>query len=960
MATYFDRARAFADAGAPPMAAALAFLSTWSESARAEEQQATDALKVLQVAKKGGYPLLPELEMLLELDRTLPEELRLRLHSSARRRGAGAERWSGLGLRSTSAAPPPAVGVSPVEERVVEAQTPWITTELPFAEAIRIADDPPQWVKATPQMTFLGGCSLKADGALWRYRMAKETDLTKPFKTRLKTRETIDITAEGRNGPGQSGDRRYSHVLHAAEHDVDLLPIVGDSGLIELSGDSTGCQIRVAKQVIVLWAADDPLTALMEAVLAGELWLWATGFCVAAGAKPPSPPTLKLPHETKAIHVAKAGEANVVVVGGGPAGLACAWLLSNPKIEDGKDAWTAPKGLKVKVNLVEKQWQPGGKAASIRRTDGKSFRIEEHGLHLAMGFYANLQRLLRLSDPQGPGLKNLDHLLIPRHAQGDPADGWDLTFTQWASPKAGEAFETWWGNNQRTPIALASLEWIRANQAPRPLLRAYLATWSVLRDASRSMGASMAGSGFLLLLLELLLQILCLLTLRKPTLASGDDQGELAAVASFLRWLARCARKVPELPKAYEFAFELIELATTVTIGLDSTGLFPMWAITDPGRLTGPEYVNWVYGLQKEDDVSIADWLDRYGVDAGFPERSRILDAVTAGLFTTPGGIAAGTFIHGFTRLLLNYTEAPFKYFEGGTGEAVIGPLYAALRGLPEGCVDIGLGWSATGMTFAGTRVENVAIERRIHVGDGDFELWGPATRPGWQSPSQHSGDETPPFAAHTLTADAVVLAIPPFAGKLAGIPPTLQSAFDAIGSEATVGLQNWTQGRPKFESTLISGIAPPLRCVATMEHLNEGAQWAPPIYACGEVTDAAAKEWAATPDPSPRLRDWLDQRAAAFQDGPPVDHYLRVNDVGTQRYVRADPQTQAARRYVFQTGVENLWLAGDWTRTALSCGSIEAAITSGLEAARHILETLGCDVAFQISAATFPSKGSP
>ena len=60
---------------------------------------------------------------------------------------------------------------------------------------------------------------------------------------------------------------------------------------------------------------------------------------------------------------------------------------------------------------------------------------------------------------------------------------------------------------------------------------------------------------------------------------------------------------------------------------------------------------------------------------------------------------------------------------------------------------------------------------------------------------------------------------------------------------------------------------------------------------------------------------------------------------------MEANPSTQQARRYVYDTGLSNLWLAGDWTRSALSCGSIEAAVTSGLEAANHILETLGCVV---------------
>jgi hypothetical protein len=196
------------------------------------------------------------------------------------------------------------------------------------------------------------------------------------------------------------------------------------------------------------------------------------------------------------------------------------------------------------------------------------------------------------------------------------------------------------------------------------------------------------------------------------------------------------------------------------------------------------------------------------------------------------------------------------------------------------------------------------------------------------------------------LSADAFVLAIPPFDWTLAGLPSALQKDLARIESRATIGLQSWTDGAPLYKKTIISGFGGALRCAAAMDQLNEGALYTePPVYACGDVDDEEAKRWNAS-----KAEQWLKTNARKFQEGNQSHPtYLSVNHEGSKRYVSANVETQSARRYGYDTGVQNLWLAGDWTRSALSCGSIEAAVTSGLEAARDILEHLGCRVHFPI-----------
>ena len=70
----------------------------------------------------------------------------------------------------------------------------------------------------------------------------------------------------------------------------------------------------------------------------------------------------------------------IVILGGGMAGLAAAWRLSDP---DGEPA---------EVTVYQRGWRLGGKGASSRGPNG---RIEEHGLHVWLGFYDNAFRLLR-------------------------------------------------------------------------------------------------------------------------------------------------------------------------------------------------------------------------------------------------------------------------------------------------------------------------------------------------------------------------------------------------------------------------------------------------------------------------------------------------------------------------------------------------------------------------------------
>src|SRR5271165_808721 len=74
----------------------------------------------------------------------------------------------------------------------------------------------------------------------------------------------------------------------------------------------------------------------------------------------------------------------VAILGGGMAGVAAAWELTH----------NAPPGVVYDVTLYEATWRLGGKCASGRNL-AQYNRIEEHGIHVLMGFYSQVLRILR-------------------------------------------------------------------------------------------------------------------------------------------------------------------------------------------------------------------------------------------------------------------------------------------------------------------------------------------------------------------------------------------------------------------------------------------------------------------------------------------------------------------------------------------------------------------------------------
>jgi uncharacterized protein with NAD-binding domain and iron-sulfur cluster len=104
-----------------------------------------------------------------------------------------------------------------------------------------------------------------------------------------------------------------------------------------------------------------------------------------------------------------ARKPRIVILGGGMAGITAAFELSRP-------GW---KERFESITVYQRGWRLGGKGASGRAMRGVfEGRIEEHGLHLWLGFYENAFRMLRecydeLSRPAGAPLATIEDAFEP-------------------------------------------------------------------------------------------------------------------------------------------------------------------------------------------------------------------------------------------------------------------------------------------------------------------------------------------------------------------------------------------------------------------------------------------------------------------------------------------------------------------------------------------------------------------
>jgi len=549
----------------------------------------------------------------------------------------------------------------------------------------------------------------------------------------------------------------------------------------------------------------------------------------------------------------------VAVLGGGLGGLATAWRLSEPGWRDRFD----------RIVVYQRGWRLGGKGASSRGVHG---RIEEHGLHVWLGFYENAFRLLRecyaeldrpTTDPDAP-IRTWRDAIAPAPSVGledRHGDDW----RHWLGLFAPNDLEPGEPDRRGVPaspveFALRGLQLVLDVLDSLPETGAAVPAGRVVLTASADPPASPSDTltaGAQLVLRAALLEATRLMY---ETIGGADHaSGDLAVALDRARAeLADALAAEPELQRSWQ----VISLTIALVRGLAADRV-----LTDPR------------GLARLDDEDYLDWIRRHGaateaVDGGFLRA--LYDMVIGYEEGDPARprFGAGTAILLAMKLALEYKGAIFWKMQAGMGDVVFAPLYQALR---RRGVDFAFFHRVDGLHLSADRtvVEAISLGRQAWLADG-VERYEPLVRvrglpcfpraPLTGQLRDAAGIEVQPLESHWCTwpdaevkvlrrgvdFDVAVLAIPPpMAGlvcrELVEDRPEWRDMIANVATVATQSFQLWLRepepalGWPHPGAT-VSGYVKPFDTWGSMPQLIEAEDWldddrpAAIAYFCGAL----------------------------------------------------------------------------------------------------------------------------
>jgi uncharacterized protein with NAD-binding domain and iron-sulfur cluster len=605
--------------------------------------------------------------------------------------------------------------------------------------------------------------------------------------------------------------------------------------------------------------------------------------------------------------------------------------------------------MDCEVTLYEESWRLGGKGASGRGSNG---RIEEHGLHLWLGYYENAFRMVR-------------EAYAERAAAGHPSPAIDDVFEPLPGiglfTEVGSAPWDWLGTfpvesgapGDGTPLAGVAdaahlgprvarlLAHLLQSVAPGPLDGATFS--SAVRD---------------------LLDLLAVEPLSQVERQIPESQ-LLPRVATLREAIRPLLEQLPFLGPRARLLAELIDIVLATTIGFFRERLEANWY----ERMNHFDFREWLQGEDLVFPSSVGSpflaslYNLAFAYESGDPARPRI---------------AAGVALECAIRTFLTYKSAPFWRMNAGMGDVVFAPLYLALRNRGVRIKFFHalqrVGWES--FPRRGSAGEPLSAGR---IGGLVFRNERPALLdyqplidvrgvPCWPSqpliqPEAQPGDgtNTDVSLAAGSDFDHAILAVgwETFAG-LAGDLFAADQRWAAVAQSsrtvATQSVQLWLRPRMhdlggSLPPVAMTGLAPGLDTFADMSHLAVHEDWEEPpgsiLYFCGTVheTETAPAAERARRDVESLFADGLRRVVPAAFDG----HRLRaglsavgdqpaifgsLNATGSARYSQSPPGSISSRVSPLDDSFENLAVAGDWTDCGLNVGCVEAAVTSGILAA--------------------------
>jgi uncharacterized protein with NAD-binding domain and iron-sulfur cluster len=681
--------------------------------------------------------------------------------------------------------------------------------------------------------------------------------------------------------------------------------------------------------------------------------------------------------------------ARVAILGAGMAGLAAAWRLSEPGWQDELES----------ITVYQRGWRLGGKGASSRGPNG---RIEEHGLHLWLGYYENSFRLLRecyaeldrpATDPAAP-IRTWRDAMLPAETVG-------------LEDRRPGAWHHWLGRFTPNDLLPGEPEALGREFSVADILRRAL---RLITDFLESLqedqvpwgqvvlsGSSDVPSGRNAVVTGLRVTVLAAILEASAQIQGVIDRSSVASsVVALDRAMAAtnyALHSLVEDDADLRRTWHLVAVMTAVARGMLADGL-----LTDRR------------GFRALNDEDFLDWISRHGAPPEVAEFAFIrglydLVFAEAGAARARRGVSAGVAVFLTTKMFFEYRGAIFWKMAAGMGDIVFAPLYEALR--RRGVrFEFFHRVDQLHLSADRARIEAVTVGRQVQLAPGR-ESYEPLVRFGGLPcfPSTPLSDqldssveiEGEPLESHFCDwpdaetrvlrcgedFDVAVLAIslgmaPIVCRELIDDQREWRAMVEHVSTTATQALQIWLREDERSlgwgdPGTTVSAYEQPFHTWASMPQLIDAECW--PItdrpgsiaYFCGALQapwPPDRPERAYVAEQRARVRanavELVEYRLAHLLPGTSAggsfrwellcgrDGHRGRSAIDTQlclanidpsdRYVQCAPGSDAYRLRPDESGYDNLVLAGDWTDNGLNAGCIEAATISGLQAANALL----------------------
>ncbi len=696
-----------------------------------------------------------------------------------------------------------------------------------------------------------------------------------------------------------------------------------------------------------------------------------------------------------------AEKKRIAILGGGAGALAAAFELS------GLPNWQE----RFEITVYQLGWRLGGKGASGRNRTQFN-RIEEHGIHLWLGYYENAFRTMRKcyaenGRPLSAPLATWEEAFKPHncHVMEEPTPHGTAFWPVYFAPLAGNPGD---------------------GGVPTHWQTLCLAVDGMLETFRSAAGCPRSGSDPRLL--PGLARFLCDLV---EAVVLEAVEAELTAIAQLIHGaggddgLRRSGFRqtlVEKLDKFWQWLWRLLERHVA-----DNTEAMRLWLLMDFGLANLRGYLAddvIEKGFGSLDDIDYRAWLRQHGASE-ITLHSQAVNWAYNFMLHDRSELSTGVMLNVMGRALLGCKGAVYWKLQAGMGDVVFAPLYEVLRRR-------GVRFrffhrvKNLGLSADGQRVDTIRLGRQATVKEGDYEpLFDVRGLPCWPSEPLYEqlveGERlraekinlesfwTPWQDVEEVTLregvdfDEAILGI-----SVAGVPavcpeiiasqPAWKDMVEKVATTATQAFQVWTYpdaaglGFPVWRqpAALMLTAVEPMNSWADMSDILQREEWPGDLapnhvgYLCG-VTDAGV------PPPGDRdfpaqeqeklkgiVVDYLNEHTGGFWPGAHREtgfdwnllagrceaqgearldsQYLRVNIDPSERYVLSAPGTARYRLDPGKTGIANLFVAGDWVNTPINAGCVEAAVMGGLGAARAIA---GDDIQIEGESFAHPERAA-